>query len=321
MSSYRYLDSMFVLLLLGLILLAHLFPVPENTGFIMQELHNLAHFPMFGILSVSVYPVVERMKAFSGRGLWFRYSAVLSCIILAGIFFETLQFFYSRNADLMDLFMDFSGGFSFLSIYLMLTGRVPGLSKFTRKLIYVISFGLLIIVSIPLIHAAVVQGYSCFQYPELYRFESPLEKPMIKTNSLELNMVETPGYWEGNTTGHCGELKFLPGGKYPGIHLSRFRSDWRGYEYFRFSIFSPDTAVKQIIVRINDREHNGKGPDRYSEQIDLHPGHNSIQVRVSKIESAPAERAMDLKRVSDIIIFKTEVERGHRLYIDNIGLE
>jgi hypothetical protein len=110
-------------------------------------------------------------------------------------------------------------------------------------------------------------------------------------------------------------------GLYPGISLDYTTNDWRAYGILSFDIFLIGDSSLEIILRINDREHNNKYVDRFNRSLVLHPGANHIFIKLDEVKMAPQGRKMDMANITNICIFAYKLNKPRTVYFDNFRLE
>ena len=91
--------------------------------------------------------------------------------------------------------------------------------------------------------------------------------------------------------------------------------------YFSFSIYSENTEVVNIELRINDKKHNNNYNDRFNRTFSIKSGNNNISIPLEDIAKAPESRFMDMQNMYLIVLFSAQPENEFTLYFDNFKLE
>ena len=89
------------------------------------------------------------------------------------------------------------------------------------------------------------------------------------------------------------------------------------------SLYNPDDTILPLTVSIRDHEHFRRGgayQDRFNGRYFIAPGWNDLRIPIAEIRAAPAERALDLAGLSELVIFTVDLEHPRLLYLDRVRL-
>lgn len=238
---------------------------------------------------------------------------VLFCFVAGGMT-EILQSLVGREPSWQDVYNDVLGG---LVAVLFLSPQRKQLLAPTR---YALQFGLLLIVLwglIPLSRAVVDDVVSHYQFPLLSGFEACLEDTRWGGKSRRL--VDRDLAYEGERSLRVK----LVAGRYPGVFLNHFPSDWRGYAAFQMYVHNPQEEVFELHLRVHDHHHrlnDNVHRDRFNTTLLLEPGWNRVRVMLAEIAGSPRGRDLDLQRVAGVGLFAVYLEHPQIIHIDAVRL-
>ena len=106
-----------ILIIFAAIYLLFDFHLPESTKF-WRELQNLGHVPLFGMLSIALIILLEKIAERISRSRIFLYLAAFITTVFLGAATELIQYFTPRDADVSDWIFDIIGAALFLGFYL-----------------------------------------------------------------------------------------------------------------------------------------------------------------------------------------------------------
>lgn len=151
--------------------------------------------------------------------------------------------------------------------------------------------------------------------PQVASFEHPLELSRWTARECRVRRVRghaTHGSW-------ALRLDMQPG-VYPGIGTRYPLPDWSRYEELVFDIELDEGPPLDIIVKIEDEQHNHEHYDRFHRRVRLLPGRRRVRVALSGVVAAPRGREMDLRCISFLQFFTVHLDSPRTLYLDNIRL-
>ena len=109
-------------------------------------------------------------------------------------------------------------------------------------------------------------------------------------------------------------------GDYPGATLEWPARDWAAYDDLQFDIYLESGPGLDLVVKIEDLDHDGRYQDRYHRTVPLGPGPNRTRIELSEVARAPRRRRLDLRRIRRLQFFTVGPSRPRTLYFDGIRL-
>ena len=152
------------------------------------------------------------------------------------------------------------------------------------------------------------------RFPVLLSMETQLEMTRVSGSGDRHRVLNTPLANSPLLAAH-----WQPPGS--GLGLRHFPGDWRDYEQLHIRIHS-DRAVP-VTLRLHDRQHEDMGkpwPDRFNRRLELEPGWQSLVIDLEEVRQAPASRAMDMARMSQLGLFNLKLEAPVELHLAFIEL-
>lgn len=311
-----------VLGILVLLLFLELFELPDDT-FLLRELQDTGHTPLFGLLSLLVLSLSRLLLVGFNLKICDYYRIALVATMFLAVVSEMLQIIGPRDADLVDLLRDLAGTVSFLAVQWSFDRHVTAESRTrstrTRRRWLFLGVILFLVSLTPLAVWQVAYFYRDAIFPQIVSFDSYLANRFLVANGAELKIVEPPNCWPAHGDNLVGRLILSPG-RYPGLAISEIYPDWRGYDYLEFTLFSPRLDTVHLEVRINDRWHDNEFSDRYNSSLTVVPGLNQFSFRLTEVAAAPLTREMDMTDIRAVMIFAVKPAEEIRIYLDDIRL-
>ena len=181
--------------------------------------------------------------------------------------------------------------------------------------IFFVSIMLIGICSLPTVTAFIEEQKMQRDFPLINSFERHFET--ARWEDLGSKITRTSVY---ATHGMFSLEINLGSGKYPGISTQYFFRNWQDYETLAFDIFLAENGPLEIVVRINDKEHNNDYYDRYNKTIELKPELNEVAIPLKDVMNSPKKRTMNMNNIARILIFSRDLKRKRTFFIDNIRL-
>jgi hypothetical protein len=110
-------------------------------------------------------------------------------------------------------------------------------------------------------------------------------------------------------------------GDYPGLTIVEPYPDWSLYENLIIEIYSENTRTFDLVLRVHDESHNNIYSDRYNKVLKIKTGKNGFHIPLRDIESAPADRKMDMGRISELVLFASKPAKALDFVLGEIRLE
>jgi hypothetical protein len=291
-------------LVIGVLLVT---PMPA-TSREARSLADLAHAPVFGLLSLAFLHGTRKLLPTRP------FLAVLmswAIVVLIGGFVELLQRLSNRTPGWFDALANALGAGAFL-IWISTPKAAPTHVRFAMVGICAI------LLAIPSLQPILVLSDSAMQAwekPLLASFEGDLE-----LSRWEFGECSTARSHEHSTDGSWSLRLVLDKGKYAGVTFAWPVRDWSAYSYLEFDVYLEPGPPMDLVVKIEDQEHNGKYEDRFHRIQRLEPGPHHVRVRLSDVERAPRGRKLDLRRVRRLEFFTESQPRPFVLFLDNLRL-
>ena len=108
---------------------------------------------------------------------------------------------------------------------------------------------------------------------------------------------------------------------YPGAGLRRPLPDWSDYAELTFDITLDDGTPLDVIVKIEDAQHNHGYYDRFHRTLRVSPGTHRIRISLADVEESPRDSKLDLRRVTLVQFFSVELQTSRVLFLDNLAMK
>jgi len=299
------------------------FEVPLDT-FFWRSVFDVGHIPLFGIISIAFLGLSQTLWVRRFSNPLVHYVIALCLTGLLGLITEIIQYFTPRDADIRDLVNDGLGAICFLGLHLTFDRRLPGSGiSLSRNRKYIIRFAVVtlgIIALMPTLNWIGTYINRNINFPEICTFESAWEQKFIFVDNASLSIIPAPKNFGGTKNNYVGRVDFKKH-YYSNLYIVETYPDWTGYDYFSFSIYSENTEVVNIELRINDKKHNNNYNDRFNRTFSIKSGNNNISIPLEDIAKAPESRFMDMQNMYLIVLFSAQPENEFTLYFDNFKLE
>jgi VanZ family protein len=293
---------------------------PANTR-LWRELFNAGHAPLFGVVAVTILRVVSLFTDSSSAAFRRRYAFAAFASILLGGATELIQYFIGRDAELGDLIRDAVGTISFLAIAASMdrSARI-GTAGVAARWAFRCCAGVLFLtayISAASWSLAYLHRNSAF--PTLASFETAAGSRFISVEDATFERTPPPEAWRRTADKMVGHVTFHPA-TYSTLTLDEPYPDWKGYSTLVVSLFSPGVDTISLVVRIEDRHHNGDFADRFNAAYKIGPGPNRIQIPLDRISVAPVARPMDMTAIAGLALFAANPGDTMSLYLDSMYL-
>ncbi len=273
----------------------------------MAQLNIFGHFAFFALLSwyLSSLPYMAGIHI-CRQILW-----VLLAVLFLGGAIELIQGYLGRTPAWKDLGVNLLGGLFGLLFFASGRARIPGfLLKSGQVMVLALCFFMFYgpVVTLWDMHMA------ARQFPVLSSFETRFESKRWIGGEIDHEL---------SRIGSASLRVELRPQRYSGTTFWRSFGNWEGYEVFSLSIHNPEPDPLDMTISISDREHSvkrGGFHDRFNRELTLEKGWNDIRIQVSEIENAPAQRSMDLSRLSYVVIFAMDLSEPRTIYLDDVRL-
>lgn len=313
-----------VLLCAALALLAGWFfgSIPE-AGHLQQALLNAAHFPLFAALAITT-PLLLKVVGPPPLARGHR-NYIISSLILAllAIGTEALQLLIAeRVASLADVTVNLLGAAAGLAGFALWDDDAPRIvrSRAGRMVLLAAVLATTAIIAIPLGVVVSAHAKRAMDFPVLLQFDGRLDQVLITARNAHTSLTRLPPEWSLPEDGNSLRVGLQPG-RYSGITVVAPRENWRGYDHLVLDLTNPGAVTLPLTLRINDAEHDERYADRLNHALALAPRTRSrFEIPLDQIRDAPANRQMDLGRISTLILFSTHGSTDLAFHVTRIEL-
>ena len=238
----------------------------------------------------------------------------LPIVLLASLGIEWTQSAFGRSFALADIVNNVLGSataIAFLSPARHLMHK-PAVRAAQGTVVALVLLQLL-----PLAQVVVDDVIAWQRFPILSDLETPFEH--TRWTSRSAIAIDRQVVRQGNAS---LQVRLMPG-KYSGISLLYFPSDWRDYTAVSLSVFNGSSSELRVTCRIHDEKHIHTGQrysDRFNQTFVLKAGWNDITIPTKSIRDAPQGRRMNLQRVRDVSLILTDLHTPRTIYVDDVRL-
>lgn len=296
-----------VLLILAAALPLFFVPLGHDPVGPFAQLNIFVHLAFFALLAWALV----RMPVLAGLSPYRQITLVFVAVLILGGSIELLQGHIGRTASWKDLGVNLTGGL--FGLLFLAPGRVRMPWMLLRG-----GQGVVLALCLFLLYKPVVtlwdMNQAARQFPVLSDFETRFQAERWTSGEIDRTL---------SRTGRSSLRVELNTDTYSGTTLWRSFGNWENHEALNFSIYNPDPEPLVMTISIRDREHSRRGSeyrDRFNRKLTLDKGWNDIVIPVSDIENAPAERTMDLSRLTYVVIFAMNLPEPRTIYLDNVRL-
>jgi hypothetical protein len=307
-------------IILLLVALGLVFPFPLD-GRLWSNLFNLAHAPTFFLALLSLVgildpPAIGLTKRFATvvHMTWARILLMTALLMAVGGGGEFLQKFAGRNSDWNDVFANSLG---LLAAVFWIAAWKP---RGRHSLLMMFCCGVILFAASR--NAAAEAWDSVLQareFPSLASFERPRELGAWVPHNAR---VERSTNWAAD--GDYSAKVSLSAGKFPGVFMEWFPTDWRSYNALLMEFRNPNQTPLTLVVKLFDEQHIQSGfehSDRFHRTVVLPPEADvSISIPLADVASAPKTRSMRLGEMAGIDIFCADEEPPPTFFLDQIRL-
>jgi VanZ family protein len=302
MPSFK---SLYMLLLAFPLFFADIGGYPTSPA---SQLNVFAHFFFFALLArlFLSLPSLARLSFVHGSGL------ILLLVLILGGAIEIIQPFFGRTASLTDVGITIIGAMAGLFFF------TPGREK-PGRVFYNFSRVLIIGVSALIFWGPMAtlldMHHASRQFPVLSDFETGLQVKRWSYGRIVRHISRS-----GSSS---LRVKLDYSQTYPGTTLNYGFGNWSEYDALALSVFNPDPESLRIIISIRDLEHSksGKGfGDRFDRSFQVEHGWNDLYIAMDDIRNSPAQRELDLDRLTSMVVFTMNLPESRVIYLDNLRL-
>jgi VanZ family protein len=295
---------------------------PPRPTLLWQEVYNLGHIPLFGLIALLTLAVSRSLLPVLGSRPFSHYLVAFVCVAVISLISEVIQLDVpGRKAEVQDAVHNLIGAVCFLAIWSAFDPNYrPQANRAPRGLLVGSALFALFVSSWNLIELGWHYGMRAAAFPVVVDLDGRWQQPFLSLPRANLAIVPAPEGWHGKAGQKVAEINF-PHERWPGVTIREPYPDWTGYRTLRVQIFSPVRDPMSLTFSINDAKHNDERKDRFNRTISIKPGWNDISIALDDIRTAPANREMDLADITQIVLLTTMPDVPFRLYVSDIWLE
>lgn len=284
---------------LAVLVLAVLFvvlnaPLPASLSHsrLLGTLQNASHGLLFaGVAGLTLWLL--------GSHSWRSY--LNSWLIAAGLALATelSQFLSSREPSWGDVRTDLMGATVALAAWALFRTRRTAPPGFRRAAMAGLGYAALSLILWPMLAPASVLLQRHQHFPVLFRadFASALTMTESMTADEDVAMAIRDG---------ALQVRLL-GGPLPGVVITDFAPDWRGYQALVMDVENPGALPLAIEVHMRDFGSSDRGNDRFNGRGTLPPGQRvSLSFPLTAVAQAPQGRTMRIDDMMVIALYRTE---------------
>lgn len=318
--SVRFIVALFVVSGFGALItfLLFFYRLPGTSAFwysVQNTGHSVLFFSLFFVIAFMFSCVSVHIKK---RRTQLAVAVLVICIVI-GALTEILQGSYGRKSSWFDFALDITGASIAALLYI---------ARFnTKKRIKTICFvGIVCLSCFAIFEPAkykIAEINRDKKFPIIADFENIWLNMLIFAHyEADIYFVDAPVDWrEKHHNGYEKVAKIVFNqGIWPGIYFQNLNSDWQSYEFVSFEIFNPYKETLFLRMKIQDRQHNNMGEDRFKQRLTIKPGANMFNISLDEVKSAPKGREMNLDDISMMVIYQNKPKQAFELYFDNFKL-
>ncbi|WP_022941736.1 VanZ family protein [Psychromonas hadalis] len=279
---------------------------------LMLTLWSIGHIVVFSFLGGLLLIFYPKLKHAS---LFYQFTFLTISSLIAGISIELIQPFFSRTAQLEDIFFNYIGTLAIL-IY---RGNFSHFKKWKLTL-QALCTALLFYLMHPTFLTAYDEYRLIRDFPILtnYYNETTLTRwktdgtlTLLKQNKKNKNMMQATFISQ-------------PASR---VVLRYFNGNWQpdaqGYQQLVLRFFNPHEKTLPLRIIITDKHydksHSGS-KYRFAITVQLSRGWSTHHIKLTDIEQKPQARNIDLTQIAGIDFYMYKLKTAVTLYIDEIKL-
>ena len=246
---------------------------------------------------------------------------ILATFLIGGVI-ELIQPFFSRSAQLSDIFYNLFGA---LGGYLLF----GGFKKDNKRLLalrglFILSFLYLLF---PAMQTAKDEYRMLMDFPTIAKFDNSAELTRWKADS-RLTLSNSNQLPQTNVTDTNLMKASFKGKDASRVVLRYFSGDWQAYNQIKFSFFNPNDStlkIRLIMTDINyDKEtsedHTSDSKYRFEQWVMLEPGWVDFNIALDDIKNASSTNMLDLSNMAGIDLYMYDLAQPITLYVHQIKL-
>lgn len=293
-----------------------LVPVPGRERWVGQ-LHDFAHAPIFGCIAVALLLLIRPSMQDQSWPRWRGYFVAFLGAAALGFLTEIIQFVFGRDASWVDTRADVLGAASFLAIAAAFD-RAFGTAA--RLVLAVTAVVLLAWHARPALQTIEAYRQRAALHPTLAAFDGSAALYFVDARASVAKIATLSAPW-ANPAQPALHVVF-GSARWPGIDFFEPAPDWSGYRTLVLDLVNPTDDLLELTLRVHDACHNNEYADRFNRSFVLEPRSRSVvRIALIDIQSAPRGRAMDMARIADFHLFRSDGSKAREMYVLGVRLE
>lgn len=291
---------------------------PPGDAYGWRTVFEIGHVPLFGCAGLLMLRLVQLLRGSPAPAAVDLLIAVLATTVLS-LATEALQVFQpGRDANVGDAAKNLVGVVSFLAIVAALRPALwQGLGKdgpIAARLVLAGAVLTLLLALAPLLGVAWHYAQRAAAVPVVADFTRSWQRPFLSLGRSELERVRAPDGWREMEGRQVSRLTFLDA-PWPGITVREPWPDWSGYGMLEFQVWSELDQPVELVLRVDDTHRERAHADRFNGSFIVVPGLNDFSVPLETIASGPRDRELDLRHVSQFVLFSRRPGEPFSLYL------
>lgn len=313
-------NTALLILGLGCLFALLLLPAEGQNSELLRTLSDATHGPLFALTAV-------------GWLWWFRqfrptvdskhqYASAFFVAVLLGALGEIAQLLFTttRHAQLKDILVDACGALAGLCL-LARSDKQLQLRTRHRRAMMPLALSASMIVVAPIAWSSAFYLNRWVQAPELITFDSKFGYHFLSAGNATTMLALVPPQFAAHPNEYALYVTPQLNNRWAGITLEEPVPDWRAYANLEIEIINPNSAPLELLLRIDDRNHNQEFTDRFNRTLTVGAKQRSVQIiALSDIEQAPATRQMALDEMARLVLFQDTQRHPQSFYLRGLRL-
>ena len=283
---------------------------------------------MFVMMTLLIMSIQRGIIPVSDNTALTRYVITVAVLASVAVLTELGQQLTHRESSAADVVRDLAGILIGLGFYAYKDPYFTVLSKlkyYALRISTLIFSASLVVASLfPLLHLAIAYVQRNDAFPVITDFQAGWIRPFLRLDQAVFTLAPAPDSLASiiqTTDQQQVHQLTIDSGKYPGISIIEPYPDWSEYKTLTLDLYSTQTQLMTLVLRIHDSHHNQEYSDRFNRAVTVKPGYNRFQIPLIEVELAPAGRRMDMRHVANIMLFAADIDSAVKLYPGTLRLE
>lgn len=281
-------------------------PLPGT--FASRTIENSGHTPLFLIGTLLLIGILRHDFRLEG-GRLYAIAGVLGTG--AGLLSEVIQKPLRRDASWEDVFADAVGVICALALHAALDRRNALRAPGRGALLVVFAVGICIFL-MPIVNMTLAYMHRSKHFPVIATFDSPIQQLWVVGYGVNREVRDG-----------ALEVRFVSK-RFPGIAFFEPVADWSRFQTLVIDVENPEDEVLNLGLHIYDEgRHRGRRyADRFNRSFQLAAGERRvIRVPLEDIRRGPKDRLMNMTRISNVTLLRSEPGGSQRFRLHQVRLE